>query len=463
MAVPEDTRGRILVDDGALPPEDVVRALRRKAFDVERLPSGEDPKEALLASRYDVFLTELDGDGSATVALCEALKEDRPLLDVIVLATSPRLDTALAALRAGAYDYLTWPQPVDALAMALDRAVQHRRLRREVKRLRRALNPGARFDGLIGESPAMRELFTLMGRVASSKSTVLVTGETGTGKELVARALHRAGKRADGPFVAINCAALPEPLLESELFGHAKGAFTGAGAPREGLFVAATGGTLFLDELGDMPASTQVKVLRALQDRVVRPVGSNKEHPFDTRIVCATNRDLEAMVEAGTFRRDLYYRVNVIHVELPPLRARGGDILLLAEHFLEQACVLAEQPRMAIADDAARRLLEYPWPGNIRELENAVERGVALAGEELLELADLPTKVRNWTASHVLVAGSDPEELVSLRTMEARYIRRVLAAAGGNRTSAARILGIDRKSLYRKLQRLGLGPEESTG
>ena len=448
-------RGRILVAAPTHLNDSVLNALRRRGFVLDRVPPGSTPKAVLAEARYAVLVLEIEGDAGQIVAACQELAAERPLLDVMVLTASPRLDTALAALRAGAYDYLTWPLPVDALAIALDRAIRHRRLRREVRRLRRVLNPGLGFDGIIGESPAMREVFDLMRRVADSRSTVLITGETGTGKELVARALHRGSRRRDGPFVAVNCAALPEPLLESELFGHVRGAFTDARSSRKGLLLAASGGTLFLDELGDMPLALQVKLLRALQDRVVRPIGGDAEIPFDARIVTATNRDLETLVEQGVFREDLYYRVNVIHIELPPLRARGGDILLLAEHFLAQACSVAERAMTPLSEPAARRLFEYPWPGNIRELENAIERAVALAGEEV-SVEDLPGRVRTWTPSHVLVSSDAPDELVTLRTLEERYVRRVLRMVGGNRSSAARILGIDRKSLYRKMQRFGI-------
>ena len=449
-------RGRLLVATSIHLNESVLDALRRRGFVADRVPADTSVPDALDAGGYAVLILDLDGVGAGTVALCEQLSDERPLLNVLVLTAAPRLDTALAALRAGAYDYLTWPLPVDALAIALDRAVQHRRLRREVRRLRRVLNPGIAFKGIIGESPAMRDLFDLMHKVAGSRSTVLVTGETGTGKELAVRALHRASRRKEGPFIAVNCAALPEPLLESELFGHVRGAFTDARSDRTGLFVAASGGTLFLDEVGDMPMALQVKLLRALQDRAVRPVGGNREVAFDARIVTATNRDLEELVEQGAFRQDLYYRINVIHLELPPLRARGGDILLLAEHFLKQACYLAERSPIPIGEKAARRLLEYPWPGNIRELENAVERAVALAGDEGITVADLPPRIRTSNRAHVIVAGSDPEELLTLKALEERYVRRVLQIVGGNRTAASRVLGIDRKSLYRKMQRLGI-------
>jgi len=435
----------------------LLEGLRKRGFVVERCADDVDVESAVRAARSDVVVTELAADGS-TVQMCKTLRERMPLLNVVVVAHSPTLESAMAAMRAGAYDYLLWPQPVDSLALALDRALTNRNLQREVRRLRRALNPGLGFQGIIGESAAMRDVFELMRKVAPARAPVLITGETGTGKELVARGLHRASPRADGPFVAVNCAALPEALLESELFGHVKGAFTDARTANPGLFVNASGGTLFLDEIGELPAPLQAKLLRALQSRTVRPVGGHEEIPFDARLVTATNRDLDTMVEVGEFREDLFYRIHVIRIELPPLRARGGDILLLAGHFLNLNAALGDEPARTISHGAARRLLEYPWPGNIRELENAIERGVTLATGPI-ELDDLPARVREWAPSHVLVAASDPEELVTLKTMEERYIRRVFAATSGNRTRAARVLGIDRKSLYRKMQRLGLEAE----
>lgn len=453
----EPCRGRILVYRAAHVPDGLLEGLRKRGFVADRCSDDADVESTVRSGTFGVVVTEHATDGS-TVALCEALRESIPLLNTVVLAHEPTLESAMSTMRAGAYDYLRLPQPVDALALALDRALKNRSLQREVRRLRRALNPGLGFQGILGDSAAMRDIFELMQRVAPARAPILITGETGTGKELVARGLHRAGPRAEGPFVAVNCAALPEALLESELFGHVKGAFTDARRGSRGLFVKANGGTLFLDEIGDLPLPLQAKLLRALQSRTVRPVGGEQEIPFDARLITATNRDLDSMVEGGTFRQDLYYRIHVIHIELPPLRARAGDILLLAQHFLAQNAALADEPERAISQDAARRLLEYPWPGNIRELENAIERGVTLATGPI-EVEDLPNRVRGWAPNHVLGAAADPEELVTLKTMEERYLRHVLAATGGNRTRAARVLGIDRKSLYRKLQRLGLALE----
>jgi two-component system response regulator HydG len=303
----------------------------------------------------------------------------------------------------------------------------------------------------------MRRLYDLLDRIVDSNASVLVTGETGTGKELVARALHERGPRKGGPFVAINCAALPEPLLESELFGHVRGAFTDAHANRKGLLVQASGGTLFLDEIGELPLALQPKLLRALQSRSVRPVGGTEEVPFDVRLVAASNRDLEAAVEEQRFREDLYFRVNVIHVEVPPLRGRGGDILLLAQHFIERYAGQAHKTVTDITPDCAGRLLAYPWPGNVRELENCIERAIALTREETIGVDDLPEKIRGFRRSHVLVTSDDPSELPPLEEVERRYILRVVEAVGGSKTVAARVLGLGRKTLYRKLEQYKTG------
>ena len=282
-----------------------------------------------------------------------------------------------------------------------------------------------------------------------------MSGESGTGKELVARALHRRSKRSAGPFVAINCAAMPEQLLESELFGHTKGAFTDARSARPGLFVQAKGGTIFLDEIGDMPVGLQPKLLRALQERTVRPVGGDTETPIDVRVVAASNRDLETAIEERKFREDLYYRINVIHVELPPLRARGADVILLATHYLQHFAVQSQKDVRSLDSEAAEKLSAYAWPGNVRELANCMERAVALTRNESIGIADLPEKIRSYRTSHVLVAATDPTELVPMEEVEKRYILRVLEAVGGNKTLAAQVLGLDRKTLYRKLDRYG--------
>jgi two-component system response regulator HydG len=306
----------------------------------------------------------------------------------------------------------------------------------------------------------MRRLYGLIEQVKDSDATLLLTGSSGTGKELVAREVHRRGKRGAGPLVALNCAAVPESLLEAELFGHEKGAFTDARFRREGLLVAASGGTVLLDEIGDMPMLLQSKLLRALEERAVRAVGSTREVAFDARLIASTHRDLELAVEQGRFREDLYYRINVIHIELPPLRARGGDVLLLAQTFLAESAVRNGRSVTGISARAAERLAAYDWPGNVRELKNCIERGVTLAHADVIDLADLPQKIREFEPRHLIVVGDDPNEILPLEEVERRYILKVVEAYQGNKSRAARALGIGRKTLYRRLESFGVETQE---
>jgi DNA-binding NtrC family response regulator len=452
--------GRVLVvDDEREMCEAVAAGLGPRGFEVRWETSGEAALGTLEASEADVVLTDLNMRGMDGLALCERIVAGRPDVPVVVITAFGSLETAIAAIRAGAYDFITKPVKMDALAVALARAVQHRSLSEEVKRLRDLVGEAQRFEELVGDSAPMRRVRQLLDRVIDSDASVLVTGESGTGKEVVARALHRRGRRKDGPFVAINCAAMPEQLLESELFGHVRGAFTDARAARTGLFVQANGGTLLLDEIGDLPLTLQPKLLRALQERVVRPIGGSDEVGFDVRLVATTNRDLESAVEEGRFREDLYFRVNVIHVQMPPLRARGSDVLVLAQHFLAHHAAKAGKRVTGFTPEAAERLLAYTWPGNVRELQNAMERAVALARYDLVTVDDLPEKIRAYRPSHVLIAAEDPSELVPLEEAERRYILRVVESVGGNKTLAARVLGIGRKTLYRKLVQYGVSGE----
>jgi two-component system response regulator HydG len=377
---------------------------------------------------------------------------NRSDIPVIVITAFGSLDTAIAAIRAGAYDFIPKPFEIDVLAIALERAIRHRELGHEVKRLRSLLDATRGMGELCGESPVMHELKELIARVAESNASVLVTGESGTGKEVVARLLHLRGPRADKPFMALNCAAMPEHLLESELFGHVRGAFTDAKTDKVGLFAQANHGTLFLDEIGDMPPSLQPKLLRVLEERKVRPVGGSKEIPVDLRLIAATHRDLEDAIVQGQFREDLYFRLNVIQIALPPLRARGSDVLLIAQTFVNTFAQQSGKAVIGLTPEAAERLVSYAWPGNVRELRNAIERAVALTRHENITVDDLPERIRAYKVSHVLVATDDPEELVNLAEVEKRYIARVLGAVGGNKSSAAKILGIDRTTLYKKLQ-----------
>ena len=445
----------LIVDDDTSMCELLAEGLTQQGYDARWKASGQEALAEIELRSFDVVLTDINMRDMNGLELCQRATEAHPELPVLVITAFGSMETAVQAIRAGAYDFITKPFDIDVVGIAIERAVKHGVLTREVQRLQRAVDESRRFDELLGASPAMKEVYDLLERVAESESTVLVSGESGTGKELVARALHRRSKRATGPFVAINCAAMPEQLLESELFGHTKGAFTDARTARPGLFVQAKGGTIFLDEIGDMPLGLQPKLLRALQERTVRPVGGDHETPIDVRVVAASNRDLETAIEERKFREDLYYRINVIHVELPPLRARGADVLLLAQHYLEHFAAQSQKDVRSLDPEAAERLSAYAWPGNVRELANCLERAVALTRGESVGSADLPEKIRNYRTSHMLVAATDPSELVPLEEVEKRYILRVLEAVGGNKTLAAQVLGLDRKTLYRKLDRYG--------
>jgi two-component system response regulator HydG len=450
--------GRVLVVDDDTGMRDMLRSdLGDRGFTVSACADAAEALERLATAEVDVIVTDLNMPRMNGVELCERIVANRPDVPVIVITAFGSLDTAVSAIRAGAYDFITKPFDLAVLAVALERAIQHRTLREEVKRLRLAVAESRRYGGLLGTSPAMRKVYALLERIADSAASVLVTGETGTGKELVARALHDRGPRKAGPFVGLNCAAVPEALLEAELFGHVRGAFTDASRARAGLFTRANGGTLFLDEIGELPLALQPKLLRALQERKVRPVGSDDEVPFDARVVTATNRDLESAVEENRFREDLFFRINVIHVALPPLRARGGDVLLLAQHFIDRYAGQAGKAVSGISAAAAERLLAYAWPGNVRELENCIERAIAMTEYEKIAVDDLPEKIRNYRRSHVLVASDDPTELVPLEEVERRYILRVMEAVGGNKTEAAQVLGVGRRTLYRKLEQYGRG------
>jgi two-component system response regulator AtoC len=455
----------LFVDDEKDMGEVAEMGLGQRGFTVVSSTSPEAALSLLEREDFDVVVTDLVMPGMNGLDLCGRILGNRPDIPVVVVTAFGSLEMAVAAIRAGAYDFVTKPFDFEVLRLALDRAIQHRALRSEVTRLRATVAGSKRFEGLLGQSAAMKKVYDLVERVAETDASVLITGESGTGKELVARAVHGRSHRKDGPFVAINCAAMPENLLESELFGHAKGAFTDAKSARTGLFVAASGGVIFLDEIGELPLPLQPKLLRALQERKVRPVGGNGEVPFDARIVAATNRDLELMVEEQRFREDLYYRIHVIHVALPPLRARGNDILVVAQHFVEHYGHTFQKSVTGISPAAAERLLAYPWPGNVRELQNCIERAVALTRMSEVVIEDLPEKMQGWKATESLDVGASAgsEGLLPLDEMERRHILRAMEVHRGNRGLVAEALRIDRKTLYRKLRSYGYSKEDAPG
>ena len=415
-----------------------------------------DVGEALLALEqvdFDAVLCDLELGDQSGIELCRQIVSRRPDMPVVVMTAVGTMDAAIAAIRAGAYDFVHKPLDLAALTLTVERAIRHHRLTREVRLLQQVSTTAHEFEQMLGESAAMHKVYDILTRLTDSDAAVLVTGESGTGKELVARALHHRSAYGQGPFVAVNCAAVPSSLLESTLFGHVRGAFTDANVARKGLFLEADGGTLFLDEIGEMALEVQSKLLRVLQEHRVRPVGGSHEIAFDTRIVTATNRDLEDDIHEGRFREDLFYRINVVTIHVPPLRARGNDVLLLAQHFLEQVAERTGKSVDGITPDAARKLLDYEWPGNVRQLQNVMERAVALTRFDKITVDDLPDKVLDFRPSQWLVQDDDPANMLTLGQLEQRYIERVLRVTGGNKTQAAKILGLDRRTLYRKLAR----------
>ena len=452
------TRVLVVDDDHAMGKMMVDRLLRR-GFEAVGRNAGEEALALLLSEEFDVVVTDVRMPGMTGLDLCTRIVSHRPDLPVVVITAFGSLETAIAAIRAGAHDFVHKPFEIEELILRIEGAARHRALHAELVRLRKTVADSEGWSELLGDSPPIWKLRELLAKVAASDASVLVSGETGTGKEVAARAVHAHSARREGPFVVLDCSALPATLLESELFGHVRGAFTDARAERKGLFVQAAGGTLFLDEVGELPLDLQPKLLRALQERSVRPVGSDSEVAADVRVIAATNRDLEAAVDEGRFRRDLFYRLEVLHVALPPLRSRGRDVLLLAQHFVKRFATRSDKCVVGFSAPVAERLLAYTWPGNVRELMNCIERSVALTSYEQLVVDDLPERVREFREEHVLVTGSDPEELVPLEEVERRYVLRVLDASGGNKTIAARVLGLDRKTLHRKLERWAQGEE----
>ncbi len=446
--------GRILVidDDQALC-DLLEEDLSRRGHHVWTALKVADARELLHRQEIDIVLTDLNMPGTSGIEFCGELHSNRPDLPVVIMTAFGSLETAIAALRAGAYDFVTKPVDLDLLNISLKRALQHRHLQEKVRLLKEQVRRQQPDDELLGESPGLLNVKQQITRIADFDTSVLISGESGTGKELVARSLHRQSKRHEGPFVAINCAALPENLLESELFGHVRGAFTDAREARKGLFVEASGGTLLLDEIAELPLALQPKLLRVLEDHKVRPIGGSSEIDCDVRVLAASHRNLEERVATGRFRSDLFYRLNVIQLELPPLRDRGNDILLLAFKFIQQLSQRFNKSVVGLAQPAAACLLAYPWPGNVRELRNVIERALALTLHDQLTIEDFPEQVGHPKGRAPLPTSLvDKGNIVTLDEMERRYIHQVLEQLDDNRTLASRLLGIDRKTLYRKLK-----------
>lgn len=448
---------RILVVDDETAILDTLRILlRREGFEVFTASSGEQGIVRLRESLPDLVLTDVRMPGVGGLDVLAAAQELDRTLPVILMTAQASLQTAIRAVNEGAFYYVQKPFANDELVTICRRAVESRQLRRENQALKQEISRRDRSDAIrpIGNSPIFLDVVRLAETVAPTDSTVLISGESGTGKEVLARFVHELSDRVRGPFISINCGALPENLLESELFGHTRGSFTGAVRDKQGLFVAARSGTFFLDEVGEMSPATQVKLLRALQEREVVPVGATEPIAVDVRIIAATNRDLDEEIRRGTFRSDLFYRLNVITLHLPPLRERDEDVPVLAEHFLRRFAEGRGKFAPRLAPEALRALQNHDWPGNVRELENALERAAVLSADDEIEASALPARLTEAKARPLVSDRLPPNPPMEI--IERAYIHWVLRAEGGNKTRAAEILGIDPSTLYRKLVRYGL-------
>jgi len=439
----------LVADDDQVARELLAEALGREGYSVRVAAGGEDCLRLAETEPFDMALVDLrmpDLDGLGVLKRLAAIQPDLP---VVILTAFATIETAIEAVSAGAYDYLSKPFRMEEIRLVVRRTLEARRLARENLQYRQELSAREGFESLVGQSHQMVEIYKLVARVAALDTTVLIQGETGTGKELVARAIHDASGRANRPFVVVDCAALPEALFESELFGHERGAFTGAFAARRGLFETSSGGTCFLDEIGELTAPLQGKLLRTLQERTIRRVGGNDPIAVDVRIVAATNRDLRTLAADGAFRDDLYYRLNVVAITVPPLRERSTDTPLLAQHFLEKFAHESGRPVKRLAPETLALLTGYSWPGNVRELEHVIERAVALSSSETLLPNDFPPYLREEPAR----APRLPAAKMTLEEVKRWYVSKVLEEAGGNKLRAAELLGIDRRTLYRILER----------
>lgn len=441
----------LVVEDEELMRSILRQLLEGAGYGVFTAGSAEMALEIFPGSDIAITLTDIKMAGMDGLELLDNLKAIDEDALVIIMTAYSSVDSAISALRKGAYDYVTKPFVNEDLLQTVKNAITQRELFRENRALRRELNSQHNFSEIIGNSQSLQQVFRLVEKVADTNAGILIQGESGTGKELIARAIHFNSGRASKPFLAVNCGALPETLLESELFGHTKGSFTGATGDKKGLFRSASGGTLFLDEIGEMPSALQVKLLRALQEHEVTPVGSSTAVKFDARIIAATNKNLETEVGENRFREDLFYRLNVIEISLPPLRERREDIPLLAKHFGGKAARNLNAPEKPVSKEAMFALVNHEWRGNVRELENAIERAFILSGDEI-NVESLPPKIRAGSTSSVEIRDTENFR-PTLEETERRYITEIMHATGDDKAQAANILGIDLSTLYRKLKR----------
>ncbi|HKD68883.1 MAG TPA: sigma-54 dependent transcriptional regulator [Candidatus Binataceae bacterium] len=440
----------VVVDDDREMVNILVEILGAGGYRALAANSGVEALNLVRREHPDLVISDLRMVGMSGHQLHAEIKRAAPSLPVVIITAFGSIQTAVESMKLGAFDYITKPFSNDELLLVVSRALEDRNLRQEIKRLRGELAHSYGLENIIAASRKMTEVLEIVGHIADSAASVLLAGESGTGKELIARSLHFRSRRQQGPFIPVNCAAIPDNLLESELFGHVKGAFTDARQSKAGLFQAARSGTLFLDEVGEMPLMLQAKLLRVIEDKRVRPVGATEETPVDVRIVSATNADLEEAIAAGKFRADLYYRLATVTLVLPPLRERTEDIMPLVKHFLARASAEAGRPVPEVDADAMAGLTHYQWPGNIRELQNAISRAVILCRNDRITRGDLPAKVAGGEGQTVTIDDAVNRRL-TMDQLEREYARAVLASVGGNKSEAATVLGIDRKTLYRKL------------
>lgn len=443
----------LIVDDEAIVRESLGNWFREEGYDVAVAASGKEALEKLAAESWDIYLIDIKMPGMDGLELQRKITEINPQATIIIMTAYASVDTAVSAMKQGAYDYIVKPFDPDELEHLIRNAVERKNLLSENIRLREKIDEMARFHEIIGQSPAIRRVLEQVSLVAPSDTTVLIRGESGTGKELIARAIHANSPRRYMPIIIVNCGALSEGVIESELFGHEKGAFTGALYRRKGKFELADGGTLFLDEIGDISLKTQVDLLRVLEEKKIFRVGGNTPIPVDFRLIAATNKDLEAMVADRTFREDLYYRINVFSIAIPPLRERREDIPLLVEHFIERFARSMNKPIRGISRDALNLLMSYDWPGNVRELQNAIERAVLVCRGREIQPGDLPLHIND---TRELPLGK------SLADVERQHIQRILRETEWNISQAARVLGIDRVTLYNKIRKYGLARNGAT-
>ena len=454
----EECGAILVVDDDADMRELVQDMLKDRGHQVTTAGNGQEALKLLGEKDYAVVLSDLRMKGMQGIELLTEIKKTFPDISVILMTAFGSVETAVEAMKHGASDYLTKPVKKDELIRVVERVLREAALRREVSRLRKEVHKEYSFHHILGKSKPMQAVFDLIKRVADSPTNILITGESGTGKELVAKAIHYNSDRKEAPFVPVNCAAIPEQLLESELFGHMRGSFTDARMDKRGLFEEAQKGTLFLDEISELPIMLQAKLLRAIQEKEIRRVGATKPISVDVRIIAATNLNLAEEAKAKRFREDLYYRLNVIELKLPPLRDRREDILLLVEGFLKKCGEVRGKEVKGVSESALAMLMDYTWPGNVRELENVIERAVTLSRGEKVTPDDLPPAVQGARGDR-RVLDEAAEKTLPLHEIEKEYIKKILEKTGGNKYQAAQALGIDRKTLYRKLAEIEGKPQ----